>query len=120
MRYTPDGRVYPTCRTGHPAATSGWATAGDVALFARRSLGLLAPGTAAAVHDAPAILGAGSLGYGLGRVVQRTADGTVISSHGGGMGGVASMMIDLPGRGSRWPSSPTRPTSPPATPWSRT
>ncbi|MFK0193039.1 serine hydrolase domain-containing protein [Kitasatospora sp. NPDC090308] len=99
VRYTPDGRVYPTCHTGHPAATAGWATAADVALFARRSLGLPAPGTAAAVHDAPAILGAGSLGYGLGRVVQRTADGAVISSHGGGMGGVASMMIDLPGRG---------------------
>ncbi|WP_051731991.1 serine hydrolase domain-containing protein [Kitasatospora phosalacinea] len=99
VRYTPEGRAYPACREGHPAAGAGWATAGDVALFARRSAGLLTPGTAAAVLDAPAIAPGGNLGYGLGRVVQRTADGTVISSHGGGMGGVASMMIDLPGRG---------------------
>ncbi|MFJ5886634.1 serine hydrolase domain-containing protein [Kitasatospora cineracea] len=99
VRYTPDGRAYPPCHTGHPAATSGWATAGDVALFARRSLGLLAPETAAAVHDAPAISAPAGLGYGLGRVVQRTPDGSVIGSHGGGMGGVASMMVDLPGRG---------------------
>ncbi|WP_344553489.1 serine hydrolase [Kitasatospora saccharophila] len=99
VRYTPDGRAYPPCREGHPAAGAGWATAGDVALFARRSAGLLAPGTAAAVLDAPAIAPGGKLGYGLGRVVQRAADGSVCSSHGGGMGGVAAMMIDLPGRG---------------------
>ncbi|MEU5384800.1 serine hydrolase domain-containing protein [Kitasatospora cineracea] len=99
VRYTPDGRAYPPCHTGHPAATSGWATAGDVALFARRALGLLEPETAAAVHDAPAMFAPASLGYGLGRVVQRTPDGSVIGSHGGGMGGVAAMMLDLPGRG---------------------
>ncbi|MFB7949928.1 serine hydrolase domain-containing protein [Kitasatospora phosalacinea] len=99
VRYTPDGRVYPPCRNGHPAAGSGWATAGDVARFARRAAGLLAPATAAAVLDAPAMSADGGLGYGLGRVVQRVPDGSVISSHGGGMGGVASMVIDLPGRG---------------------
>ncbi|BAJ26140.1 MULTISPECIES: serine hydrolase domain-containing protein [Kitasatospora] len=103
-RYTPDGRPYPPVRNGHPAATSGWATAGDVARFARRSLGLLKPETAAAVHVGPAIfdadgLDSGGLGYGLGRVFQRTADGAVLSSHGGGMGGVASMMLDVPARG---------------------
>ncbi|QKW23778.1 beta-lactamase family protein [Kitasatospora sp. NA04385] len=98
VRYTPDGRTYPASPDGHPAAGAGWATAGDVALFARRSAGLLAPGTAAAVLEGPAIAPGGKLRYGLGRVVQRTADGSVIGSHGGGMGGVSTMLIDLPGR----------------------
>ncbi|RKE17043.1 serine hydrolase [Streptomyces sp. TLI_171] len=95
-RYTPDGRAYPVCHSSHPAAGAGWATAGELALFARRSPTLLTPGTAAAVLDAPPI--GPRLGYGLGRVVQRTADGAPISSHGGGMGGIAAMMIDLPER----------------------
>ncbi|MFJ8442737.1 serine hydrolase domain-containing protein [Kitasatospora griseola] len=94
-RYTPDGRAYPDCHSSHLAAGSGWATAGDIALFARRSAGLLRPDTAAAVLDGPAITD--RLDYGLGRIVQREG-GSVISSHGGGMGGVATMMIDLPDR----------------------
>lgn len=95
VRYTPDGRAYPDCRTSHPAAGEGWATAGDIALFARRATSLLAPATADAVLDAPAITD--RLGYGLARIVQRDG-GVLIASHGGGMGGVASMMIDLPER----------------------
>ncbi|MFJ5927073.1 serine hydrolase domain-containing protein [Kitasatospora sp. NPDC092948] len=94
-RYTAGGRVLPDCLTSHPSAGAGWATAGDIALFARRSAGLLRPATAAAVLDGPPINE--RLGYGLGRVVQREG-GSVISSHGGGMGGVAAMMIDLPDR----------------------
>ncbi|MFJ1753308.1 serine hydrolase domain-containing protein [Kitasatospora sp. NPDC088134] len=96
-RYTADGRAYPVCRTSHPVAGAGWATAADLARFARHGAGLLAPDTAAALYDAPPI--PGRLGYGLGRVVQRTADGEVMASHGGGMGGVAAMLIDLPARG---------------------
>ncbi|MFJ5234689.1 serine hydrolase domain-containing protein [Kitasatospora sp. NPDC088391] len=96
-RYTADGRAYPVCRSSHPTAGEGWATATDLARFARHGAGLLAPGTAAARHDALPI--PGRLGYGLGLVVQRTADGEVMASHGGGMGGVAAMLIDLPGRG---------------------
>ncbi|OKI99128.1 serine hydrolase domain-containing protein [Kitasatospora sp. CB01950] len=94
-RYTPDGRVYPTCYDSHPSAGAGWASATDIALFARRSAGLLHPATAAAVLDGPAIND--RLGYGFGRVVQR-GDGSSIVSHGGGMGGVGTMMIDLPER----------------------
>ncbi|MFD8596596.1 serine hydrolase domain-containing protein [Kitasatospora sp. NPDC059646] len=96
VRCTADGRAYPDCWTSHPAAGAGWATAGDVALFARRSAGLLRPETAAAVLDGLPITD--RLGYGFGRIVQREG-GAVISSHGGGMGGVAAMMIDLPDRG---------------------
>ncbi|MFD8483012.1 serine hydrolase domain-containing protein [Kitasatospora sp. NPDC059673] len=95
QRYTPDGRSYPGCRSSVSSAGAGWATAGDIALFARRCARLLRPATAAAVLDAPPITD--RLGYGLGRIVQR-ANGSVISSHGGGMGGVATMMIDLPDR----------------------
>ncbi|MFG2693379.1 serine hydrolase domain-containing protein [Kitasatospora sp. NPDC048407] len=95
QRYTPDGRSYPGCHTSVPAAGAGWATAGDIALFARRSARLLRPATAAAVLDALPITD--RLGYGLGRIVQRE-NGSLISSHGGGMGGVAAMMIDLPDR----------------------
>ncbi|MFF7456320.1 serine hydrolase domain-containing protein [Kitasatospora sp. NPDC008115] len=64
-RYSADGRAYATCFSGHPAATAGWATAGDVALFARTASRLLKPATVAAMHDAVPIsehLGTGSAG----------------------------------------------------------
>ena len=93
QRYTADGRPYAACHSGHPAATAAWATAGDVALLARTAARLLKPATATAVYDAPPI--GDHVGYGLGRIVSRGA-GPVIHSHGGGMGGVAAMMIDIP------------------------
>jgi CubicO group peptidase (beta-lactamase class C family) len=92
-RYSADGRAYATCHSGHPAAGAGWATAGDVALFARNSAQLLAPATVAATYDAVPVNE--QTGYGLGRVVSR-GPGPVTRSHGGGMGGIATMMIDLP------------------------
>lgn len=95
QRYSAGGRAYPTCFSAHSAAGAGWATAGDVALFARRSAGLLAPATAAAGYDAVAI--SEHLGYGFGRIVSRGA-GPLIRSHGGGMGGIAAMMIEVPER----------------------
>jgi hypothetical protein len=45
------------------------------------------------MHDAVPI--SEHLGYGLGRIVSRGV-GPVIRSHGGGMGGVAAMMIEVP------------------------
>ncbi|WP_354637514.1 serine hydrolase domain-containing protein [Kitasatospora camelliae] len=94
-RYSAGGEPYPACHSGHPAAGAGWATAGDVALFARTASRLLKPGTAAAVNEAVPIND--QLGYGLGWIVS-SGIGPVVRSHGGGMGGVATMMIDLPER----------------------
>ncbi|MFI5527624.1 serine hydrolase domain-containing protein [Kitasatospora sp. NPDC051853] len=88
-RYSAGGRPYPTCRTSHPAATAAWATAGDVALFARTSSRLLDP------VPEPAVPINAHTGYGYGRLVSY-GPGPVVHSHGGGMGGVAAMMIDFP------------------------
>lgn len=90
QRYSAGGRAYPTCHSGHPAAGAGWATAGDVALFARTAHRLFEPAT---MFDGPPI--DDELGYGFGRVVSH-GPGPVTRSHGGGMGGIATMMIDLP------------------------
>lgn len=95
QRYSADGRAYATCHSGHPAAGAGWATAGDVALFARTASQLLKPASSAAMYDAVPINE--HVGYGLGRIVSHGA-GPVIRSHGGGMGGVAAMMIEIPER----------------------
>ncbi|MFI0976148.1 serine hydrolase domain-containing protein [Streptomyces sp. NPDC021093] len=95
QRYSADGRAYATCFSGHPAAGAGWATAADVALFARTSHRLLKPATVAAMYDGVPF--SEHLGYGLGRIVSRGA-GPVLRSHGGGMGGIAAMMIDIPER----------------------
>ncbi|MBU7598347.1 beta-lactamase family protein [Streptomyces sp. P38-E01] len=92
-RYTVDGRAYGSCHTNHPAATAAWATAGDVALFARNASSLLGSAAADAHDDALPIND--RLGYGLGRVVSH-GPGPVVHSHGGGMGGVAAMMVDVP------------------------
>ncbi|WP_329362221.1 beta-lactamase family protein [Streptomyces sp. NBC_00669] len=94
-RYSAGGEAYPTCFSDHPAAGAGWASAADVALFARTATRLLRPATAAAMHDAVPI--GEHLGYGFGRVVSH-GPGPVVRSHGGGMGGIAAMMIDLPER----------------------
>ncbi|MFE7312167.1 serine hydrolase domain-containing protein [Streptomyces sp. NPDC057555] len=94
-RYTVDGRAYPVCRSGHPAAGDAWATAADVALFAQRSAALLRPETATAVYDAVPIDPA--QGYGLGWSVS-TGSGPVLHSHSGGMGGVATMVVRVPER----------------------
>ncbi|MFJ8039458.1 serine hydrolase domain-containing protein [Kitasatospora sp. NPDC096147] len=88
-RYSAAGRAYPTCRTGHPAATAAWATAADIALFARTSARLVA----SAPEDAEPLNA--HTGYGYGRLVSR-GPGPLVLSHGGGMGGVAAMMIDFP------------------------
>ncbi|MCX4744395.1 beta-lactamase family protein [Kitasatospora sp. NBC_01287] len=95
QRYSADGRAYATCHSGHPAAGAGWATAGDIALFARNAPRLLKPATVAAMYDAVPINE--HLGYGFGRIVSHGA-GPVIRSHGGGMGGIAAMMIEIPER----------------------
>lgn len=95
QRYSADGRAYATCHSGHPAAGAGWATASDVALFARTASHLLKPATTVAMYDAVPINK--HIGYGFGRIVSH-GTGPVIRSHGGGMGGVAAMMIEIPER----------------------
>ncbi|WP_051969786.1 serine hydrolase domain-containing protein [Kitasatospora azatica] len=95
QRYTADGRVYPVCSTPHPGASDAWATAGDLALFAQRYRSLLRPETVAAMHAGLPI--SEPLDYGLGWSVSRGA-GPVVHSHGGGMGGVAAMLVAVPER----------------------
>jgi CubicO group peptidase (beta-lactamase class C family) len=95
-RYTVDGRAYPAHGTSHPAASLGWITAPELALFARGAGRLLRPATAAAVTARPARVN-GHLGYGLGWCVS-TGSGPVVLSHGGGMGGVAAMVAHVPER----------------------
>ncbi|MFE9423962.1 serine hydrolase domain-containing protein [Kitasatospora sp. NPDC006697] len=93
-RYTADGRAYPAgYLLSTPAAGAAWATAGDLARFGHGAPGLLAPGTAAAVAEAPAITD--HVGYGLGWILS-TGPGPQVRSHGGGMGGVATMVVAVP------------------------
>ncbi|WP_283843783.1 serine hydrolase domain-containing protein [Kitasatospora humi] len=93
-RYTADGRAYPLCASGGtPAASAVWATAADLARFGHRAPGLLRPETAAATVSAPPITD--HVGYGLGWIVS-TGPGPQIRSHGGGMGGVAALLIAAP------------------------
>lgn len=93
-RYTPDGRAYPPrCDTSHPGATLGWAPAAQLALFAQSYDRLLKPETAAAVRAANPVNP--GLGYGLGWCLSR-GTGPLIQSHGGGMGGVAAMVVTVP------------------------
>ncbi|WP_377268433.1 serine hydrolase domain-containing protein [Peterkaempfera sp. SMS 1(5)a] len=95
VRYTVDGRAYPVCDTSHPGASLGWATAGELALFAQSYRRLLEPGTAAAVLRAAPVNA--RLGYGLGWCVSY-GGGPLVQSHGGGMGGVAAMVAAVPGQ----------------------
>lgn len=93
-RYTTDGRAYPPyCDTSHPGATLGWAPAAELALFSQSYDRLLKPGTAAAVRAASPV-NAG-LGYGLGWCLSR-GTGPLVQSHGGGMGGVAAIVVTVP------------------------
>ncbi|WP_405816786.1 beta-lactamase family protein [Streptomyces sp. NBC_01390] len=93
-RYTPDGRPYPPyCDTSHPGATLGWAPAAQLALFAQSYDRLLKPETAAAVREARPVNP--GLGYGLGWCLSRGA-GPLVQSHGGGMGGVAAIVVTVP------------------------
>lgn len=95
-RYSIDGRGYPAeLSTSHPGATLGRATASELALFAHRYDTLLNPSTAAATRDAAPI--SDHVGYGLGWCVSR-GTGPLILSHGGGMGGVATMVVTAPER----------------------
>jgi CubicO group peptidase (beta-lactamase class C family) len=95
VRYTVDGRAYPDYGSSHPGATLGWATAGELALFAQSFDRLLKPPTVAAVRAALPVHP--SLGYGLGWCVS-SGDGPVLLSHGGGAGGVAAMVVAVPER----------------------
>jgi CubicO group peptidase (beta-lactamase class C family) len=93
-RYSVDGRGYPAeLSTSHPGATTGFATASELALFGHRYDTLLRPETVAATRDGTPI--SDHLGYGLGWCVSRGA-GPLIVSHGGGMGGVATMLVTVP------------------------
>ncbi|GAA1984927.1 serine hydrolase domain-containing protein [Kitasatospora viridis] len=92
-RYTADGRRYPVCTMGTPAAGAAWATAGDLARFGHGAPGLLRPETAAAAGEALAITE--HVGYGLGWIIS-TGPGPQVRSHGGGMGGVAAMVVAVP------------------------
>ncbi|MFE9610704.1 serine hydrolase domain-containing protein [Streptomyces sp. NPDC006012] len=94
-RYTADGRAYPAYDSSHPGASLGWAPAGELAVFALSYERLLRPETAAAVREALPVHD--HLGYGLGWCVSRTSD-PVVQSHGGGMGGVAAMLVAVPER----------------------
>ncbi|MDI5961672.1 serine hydrolase domain-containing protein [Streptantibioticus silvisoli] len=95
VRYTPDGRAYPPYTCGHPAATLGWATAGELALFTAAYERLLRPATAAAVLTAEPITA--HTGYGLGWTVS-SGDGPLVISHSGGGPGVAAMTVGVPER----------------------
>ncbi|NEA61241.1 serine hydrolase domain-containing protein [Streptomyces sp. SID12488] len=93
-RYTTDGRTYPPyCDTSHPGATLGWAPAAQLALFAQSYDRLLKPETAASVLDAGPVTP--SVGYGLGWCLSR-GTGPLVRSHGGGMGGVAAIVVTVP------------------------
>lgn len=93
-RYTPDGRAYPpVASSGTPAASSVWTTAADLARFGHLAPSLLRPETAAAAVAGLPITE--HVGYGLGWIVS-TGPGPQIRSHGGGMGGVAAMLIAAP------------------------
>jgi CubicO group peptidase (beta-lactamase class C family) len=96
--YTVDGRPYPVCRSSHPGAFQGWASAAELALFTQSYERLLKPETAIAVRDALPVND--HLGYGLGWCVSwGGGEGRpVVQSHGGGGGGVATMAITLPER----------------------
>jgi len=95
-RYTTDGRAYPPyCDTSHPGATLGWAPAAQLALFAQSYDRLLKPETAAAVREAHPVNP--GLGYGLGWCLSR-GTGPLVQSHGGGMGGVAAIVVTVPER----------------------
>ncbi|MEU6082647.1 serine hydrolase domain-containing protein [Streptomyces sp. NPDC047108] len=95
VRHTVDGRPYPDYGCSHPGATLGWATAGQLALFAQSFDRLLTPDTAAAMRGAHPVNR--HLGYGLGWCVS-TGAGPVVLSHGGGGGGVAVMVAAVPER----------------------
>ncbi|WP_105974466.1 serine hydrolase domain-containing protein [Streptomyces geranii] len=96
-RYTTAGRAYPPyCDTSHPGATLGWAPAAQLALFAQSYDRLLSPETAAAVRTAGGQVNPG-LGYGLGWCLSLGA-GPLVQSHGGGMGGVAAIVVTVPER----------------------
>ncbi|QKW08934.1 beta-lactamase family protein [Streptomyces sp. NA04227] len=91
VRYTSDGRAYPSYTVSHPGATLGWATAADTALFAS------VHGQLAAAEDGLRELGTVTphLGYGLGWCVS-TGPGPRILSHGGGGPGVAAFTASVP------------------------
>ncbi|MGP3983546.1 serine hydrolase domain-containing protein [Streptomyces sp. KR80] len=93
VRYTVDGRAYPDYDTSHPGASLGWAPAAELALFGHAYDRLLKPETATAVRDAVPINA--HLGYGLGWCVS-LGGGPVVQSHGGGMGGVAALLVAVP------------------------
>ncbi len=95
VRLTADGRAYPDYGCSHPGATLGWATAGELALFAQSFARLLAPATAAAALDPLPVND--RLGYGLGWCVS-TGAGPRVISHGGGGPGVAAMLVAVPER----------------------
>lgn len=96
VRYTVDGRPYPRVMgTSHPGATLGWAPAPELALFGQSYARLLKPATVAAMRDGVPINA--QLGYGLGWCVSY-GDGPSVISHGGGMGGVAAMLVTVPDR----------------------
>lgn len=93
-RYTTDGRAYPPyCDTSHPGATLGWAPAAQLALFAQSYDRLLKPETVTTVREASPVNP--SLGYGLGWCLSSGA-GPLVQSHGGGMGGVAAIVVTVP------------------------
>ncbi|MQY11389.1 D-aminopeptidase [Streptomyces sp. RB5] len=94
VRYTADGRPYPkTVGNSTPGATQAWLSAPDLARFGARYESLLTPDTAAAMRTAEPLNP--SVGYGLGWIVSH-APGPTVLSHGGGMGGVAAMLVVVP------------------------
>ncbi|WP_433889890.1 serine hydrolase domain-containing protein [Streptomyces sp. CA-111067] len=98
VRYAVDGRAYPDYDCGHPGATLGWATAGELALFTGSFGRVMGPGTAAATLAGLPVNE--HLGYGLGWCVAAAGAGSpLVHSHGGGGPGVAAMTIGVPGRG---------------------
>jgi CubicO group peptidase (beta-lactamase class C family) len=99
LRYAADGRQYPLCDTSHRGASLGWATAPDLAMFGLSQGG----GAGIAGPAAPAVVRAAlptddpRLGYGLGWFVS-ASDRHPVLSHSGSMGGVANMLLVVPGR----------------------
>ena len=93
-RYTVDGRRYPVYDTTHRGASLLWSSASDLVRFGLGAPGLLASATAAAMFD-PKPYNADQ-GYGLGWFIA-TGEPRIVS-HSGSMGGVATMLVVVPGR----------------------
>lgn len=92
-RYTADGRRYPDYDTTHRGASLLWSSASDLVRFGLGAPGLLAAATADAMFDPRPYND--DQGYGMGWFIS-TGEPRIVS-HSGSMGGVATMLVVVPG-----------------------